>query len=313
MAIKLTDNIKKQLIQKIEVIFAYLDKRKIPGYKKVSILEIGKIFYKGLMDGALATRASSIAFKIFLAVFPAIIFVFTLIPYIPIDNFQDILLSFLKDLMPQEAYLTVKDTVIDVATRKQGELLSIGFLAAMYFATNGISGIIAAFNSTTLVLETRSWVQQQIISIILVLVITILVTLAISVTVFSGLVINYLVNFGILKIDFTYYLLFFAKWVIIIALFYFAIAFMYYFAPAGKRKIKLFSLGSVIATALTILISVGFSYYVNNFGQYNKLYGSIGTLIVVLMWMYFNSLILLIGFELNISIENAESKKNFLK
>lgn len=289
--------------------FSFLDKIRLPFHKRVTVFEIGRLFVMGLVSGSLTTRASSIAFKIFLAVFPAILFVFTLIPYIPIDNFQEILMSFFQGLMPNEAYITVKDTILDVATHKQGGLLSVGFITAIYFATNGISGIIAAFNATTLSLDTRTWYKQQLISIILVFVMTILITTAISVTFFSGAFIKYLVEIDVLKINFTYYLLFVAKWITIGALYYFAIAFMYYFAPANRQNWKFFSFGSILATVLTILISIGFSYYVNNFGQYNKLYGSIGTLIVVLMWMYFNSLILLIGFELNISINNAENNK----
>jgi len=312
MQINLFKNIKNYLIKLRDGFYSFLDKRRLPFHKKVTLFDIGKVFVMGLVSGSLTTRASSIAFKIFLAVFPAILFVFTLIPYIPIDNFQDILLSFFKDLMPNEAYLTVKDTILDVATHKQGGLLSVGFITAMYFATNGISGIIAAFNATTLTLDTRTWYRQQLISMILVLVMTILITTAIAVTFFSGMFINYLLEIEVLKVNFTYYLLFVAKWLTIGALYYFAIAFMYYYAPARRQNWKFFSFGSMVATILTIFISVGFSYYVNNFGQYNKLYGSIGTLIVVLMWMYFNSLILLIGFELNISINNAENNKSML-
>ena len=289
--------------------YSFLDKIRLPFHKNVSLYEIGRVFALGLVSGSLTTRASSIAFKIFLAVFPAILFVFTLIPYIPIDNFQDIFLSFFKDLMPHEAYVTVKDTILDVATHKQSGLLSVGFLAAIYFATNGISGVIAAFNATTLTLDTRTWYRQQLISIILVIVMTVLTTLAIGITFFSESFINYLVEIGVLEINLTYYLISFAKWITIGALYYFAIAFMYYYAPANRVNWKFFSFGCMVATVLTILVSLGFSYYVNNFGQYNKLYGSIGTLIVVLMWMYFNSLILLLGFELNVSINNAENNK----
>ncbi len=312
MIVEFFNKIKTFIKKRIDVFYSFLDSIQLPFHKKVSVYEIARIFVTGLLSGSLTTRASSIAFKIFLAIFPAILFVFTLIPYFPIDNFQDILLGFFKDLMPNDAYLAVKDTILDVATHKQGGLLSAGFVAAIYFATNGISGIIAAFNATTLSLETRTWYRQQLISIILVFVMTILITLAIAITFFSGMFINYLVEIDILKVDITYYLLFVAKWLTIGSLYYFAIAFMYYFAPANRQNWQFFSFGSMLATVLTILISVGFSYYVNNFGQYNKLYGSIGTLIVVLMWMYFNSLILLIGFEINISINNAENNKGML-
>jgi membrane protein len=271
----------------------------------MSIFDVGVFLIKGLGNGALTTRASSIAFKIFLAIFPAILFFFTLIPYFPIENFDVILLDFFADMMPKEAFVTIRDTIEDVATHKRGDLLSIGFLSALYFATNGVNSVISAFNSTTLTIETRSWYRQQLISVILVLIISVLMTVAITVTTFSGTVINLLIDHAYIPIS-SSFLLFGAKWIIIIALFYFIIAFIYYYAPAKKNNWSFFSIGSVIATGLTILISVGFSYYINNFGQYNKLYGSIGTLIVILMWMYWNSMVLLIGYELNVSIKNAK-------
>jgi len=106
--------------------------------------------------------------------------------------------------------------------------------------------------------------------------------------------------------DITYYLITFGKWVVIIALFFFTISFLYYYAPAKKSDWKFISAGSTLATILALLTSLGFSYFVNNFGQYNKLYGSIGTLMVILLWLYFNSFALILGFELNASINNAK-------
>jgi len=285
----------------------YLLRVSLPGFKHMSIFDVGAFLIKGLGNGALTTRASSIAFKIFLAIFPAILFFFTLIPYFPIENFDVILLDFFADMMPAEAFVTIRDTIEDVATHKRGDLLSIGFISALYFATNGVNSVISAFNSTTLTIETRSWYRQQLISVILVLIISILMTVAITITTFSGTLINFLIDHAYIPLD-SSYLLFGAKWIIVVTLFYFIIAFIYYFAPAKKSHWRFFSIGSIIATALTILISVGFSYYINNFGQYNKLYGSIGTLIVILMWMYWNSMVLLIGYELNVSIKNAEMR-----
>jgi membrane protein len=103
------------------------------------------------------------------------------------------------------------------------------------------------------------------------------------------------------------------KWLVIAALLFFTISFIYYYGPAKKRKWRFISAGSTLATCLSILTSIGFSYFVNNFGQYNKLYGSMGTLIVVLLWIYFNSLILLIGFELNASINKAKAENETLQ
>jgi membrane protein len=118
---------------------------------------------------------------------------------------------------------------------------------------------------------------------------------------------------GILKDKFTYYMLVSGKWVILSSLFFFGISFLYYYAPAKKHKHRFFSVGSGLSTVLCGLMSFGFSYFVNNFGQYNKLYGSIGTLIVVLLWLYWNSIVILIGFELNASIMNAGKKKEIIE
>jgi len=305
------------IVSKIETLKAYLEKKSehiiLPGKSRITLFEISSFLITSIGKGKISTRASSIAFKMFLAVFPAIIFLFTLIPYIPIDNFQDQLLELFKSFMPHEAYLTVRDTIIDIAIHKRGGLLSMGFVFALYFATNGINAIITAFNETSLALETRTWIQKRIISIFLVAILTILVTVAIAIITSSGFFFDYLVKEGILRINVTYYLLIAAKWFIVIALSYFAISFIYYLAPAKKTDWRFFSLGSSIATVLTIIVSLGFSIFVNNFGQYNKLYGSIGTLIVVLIWIYLNAFILLIGFEVNASIKNVHIKRNLKK
>lgn len=284
----------------------------LPGKNKLNLYEVGYFMVKALQQGNIPTRASSISFKLFLAVFPAIIFFFTLIPYIPVDNFQAQLLGMFEDFLPAGAYESMKDTVTDVAMHKRGGLLSFGFLIALYFSTNGISAIITAFNETSLSIETRSWFKKRLISILLVVILSLLITTAILVTTFSGIALSYLVDIGFLKLNITFYLLIVAKWIIVIAMFYFSISFLYYYAPANKKDWKFLSFGSTIATVLTIVASSGFSLFVNNFGQYNKLYGSIGTLIIILIWMYLNAYILLIGFEINTSIKNAKAKKNLI-
>ncbi|MDA3779886.1 MAG: YihY/virulence factor BrkB family protein, partial [Bacteroidales bacterium] len=117
----------------------------------------------------------------------------------------------------------------------------------------------------------------------------------------------------IMQTNFTYYFITFGKWIIIIAFFFFAISSLFYLAPAKKTKWRFISVGSTLATILTLLTSLGFSYFVNNFGQYNKLYGSIGTLMVILIWLYFNSFAILLGFELNASINNAKQENLNIK
>jgi membrane protein len=278
---------------------------KLPFFDDVPLYDVALFFWKGIVDGAITTRASAIAFNFILAIFPAIIFVFTLIPFIPIDNFQQQLLILFQSILPHDAFVAVQVTIEDIITQERGDLLSFGFLASFIFATNGIVSVIAAFNGTIHAIETRSWVNQRLVALILAVILMLLTTISIALITASQTVMNFLVKEGFLEIDLTYYLLLGGKWLVICALFFFGYAFLFYLAPARKTKFRFISAGGTLATILTIITSVGFSYYINNFGTYNTLYGSIGTLVVVMLSFYFISLILLIGFELNVSIWRA--------
>ncbi|PLX10915.1 MAG: hypothetical protein C0594_04225 [Marinilabiliales bacterium] len=144
----------------------------------------------------------------------------------------------------------------------------------------------------------------------MVIILFLLISIAVSLIIFSGKTLNYFVMKDWMEQNIYYYLITIGNWVIITALFFFAISILYYLAPAKKTRWRFISAGSTLSTVLIIIASIGFSYFVNNFGQYNKLYGSIGTIIVILLWLYFNSLALIIGFELNTSIINARSERH---
>ena len=283
---------------------------KLPFFDGEPLYDVALFFWKGIVDGAISTRASAIAFNFILAVFPAIIFVFTLIPYIPITNFQQQLLDLFQSILPQNAFIAVEGTIQDIITQPRGGLLSFGFFAAFIFSTNGIVSIITAFNGTIHAIETRSWLNQHIVALVLASIFTMLTTISVAIITVSQYVMRILVEKGVLQIDFTYYLLLGGKWLVICALFFFCYAFLFYLAPAKKTKFRFISAGGTLATILTILTAIGFSYYINNFGKYNTLYGSIGTLVVVMLSFYFNSLNLLIGFELNVSIWQSRTKNS---
>jgi len=278
------------------------------GLRGMSIYNVLEFFLHSIIKGAIAVRASAVAFNFFLGIFPAIIFFFTLIPYIPIDNFQVELLKLIKDITPSFAYETIETTITDIATNKRGSLLSFGFLSALYFSTKGINSLILAFNATSLTLDTRRWLNQQLISIFLTLSMVILVSLAVFLITITDPVLDFLVTKKLLVVDLVYYIVILAKWLVVFILFLVSVSTLYYYAPASKENWKFISVGSILSTILGIIISLGFAYFVNNFGQYNKLYGSIGTLIVILMWMYLNSFVIILGFELNVSIKNAKFK-----
>ena len=296
---------KQFLLQRIALIRRKGRLIKLPFFDGVPLYDVAIFFWKGIVDGAISTRASAIAFNFILAIFPAIIFVFTLIPYIPIAHFQQQLLILLQSILPQNAFVAIRGTIENIVTQPRGGLLSFGFLAAFFFSTNGIVSVITAFNGTIHAIETRSWINQRLVALILAVILTLLTTFSIALITLSQTLTKFLVSSGFLQTDLTYYLLLGGKWLIICALFFFSFAFLFYLAPARKAKFRFISAGGTLATILTIITTVGFSYYINNFGKYNTLYGSIGTLVVVMLSFYFNSLILLIGFELNVSIWRA--------
>jgi membrane protein len=307
-------SIRKALNQRIlNLAEAFAQKARLttlPFFDGEPLYDVAVFFWKGIVDGAISTRASAIAFNFILAIFPAIIFVFTLIPYIPIDNFQQELLKLFQSILPHDAFVAIQGTIEDIITQPRGGLLSFGFLAAFIFATNGIVSVIAAFNGTIHAIETRSWINQRLVALVLAIILMLLTTISVALITVSQTVMNFLVEEGFLQINLTYYLLLGGKWLVICFLFFFGYAFLFYLAPARKTKFRFISAGGTLATILTILTTVGFSYYINNFGEYNTLYGSIGTLVVVMLSFYFIALILLIGFELNVSIWHSRQSNS---
>ncbi len=286
---------------------AWAKKVSFPFFDGVPVYNVSVFFWRSIVKGSLMTRASSIAFNFFLALFPTILVLFTLIPYVPIPDFQDELFFLIKSVVPESTFETIEETVEDIITRPRGGLLSLGFAMALVFASNGISSIMAAFDSTIHSINRRSLVSQWLISVALLLILSFLLTLAIALVTGGQALLDYLVRHTILFDRFTYYILSAGKWIIIVALFFFAYSFLYYMAPAKKAQWRFISAGGSLATLLSILTLFGFGYYINNFSQYNKLYGSIGTLLILLLLIYFFSIILLVGFELNASIYQAQS------
>ena len=285
----------------------FFKKIKPIGFAGLNLYDVAIFFVKGLQEGAITTRASSLAFNFFLAFFPSIIVFFTLIPYIPIIGFQETLMEILSNILPPSTNNATFNTLDDIINNQRGGLLSIGFILALYFSTNGMSSLIQAFNSSYHIRENESIIKHQLLSIFLTAIISALVFLTIILIIFGKTTITYLVDFQLINQNKIVFLNI-AKWIVLIFMLFVGITTIFNIGPAIKSKIKIFSPGAILATLFIILTSIVFSYYIDNFSQYNKIYGSIGTLIIILLWIYFNAIFLLIGFELNASILNA--KKN---
>ena len=265
-------------------------------------------FYKGVKQGAITTRASSLAFNFFLAFFPSIIVLFTLIPYIPIVDLQETLMELITTILPPHTNEIAFSTIYDIINNPRSGLLSIGFILTIFFATNGVNSLIEAFNSSYHINESRSIVKQRLLSLGITFLLSCILMITILLIMFSKTVVNYLISAEIIENKSIEYILF-GKWMVIIIMLFVGISIIYHFGPTIKKKFQLFTPGSIISTCLIIVTSSFFNYYISNFAEYNKVYGSIGTLIIILLWMYINSIILLIGFELNASIFNAKKQK----
>lgn len=275
----------------------------LPGLDEVPVYDVVVFFIKEIKKDVITVRAQSIAFSFFLALFPSIIFIFTLIPYIPIDNIQENLISILSEVMPENAFQFVDQTITDLVKNERGGLLSLGFFLALFFSSNGVLGIMSSFNKSLATFEQRNPLVQRWVAIKLTVLLFVLLISSITLIVGGNFLLTWLLELFHRLNKFNFILFSALKYMVIMFLFFMTISTIYYYAPATTKKWKFMSTGSTIAALLMILTSVIFSYFVNNFGSYNRIYGSLGTIMALQIWIYLNSFILLIGFELNASID----------
>ncbi|MCX6281409.1 MAG: YihY/virulence factor BrkB family protein [Bacteroidetes bacterium] len=277
----------------------------LPGFDGLPLYNVFGSFFKGMQQGYIATRASAISFSFFLAIFPFLIFLFSIIPFIPIANFQQTLLTLIEDFMPDIVWASVQETITDIITRPRSGVLILNFFLALYFSTKGIKSLIEAFNNTYHDIESRSTIKQYIVAFALLIIISFLLIIAIGLMTFGFKILKLALPDIIVNAHFFIFLLQILRWLIILAVLFFAISFMYFLAPSRKDRFRFISAGSSLSTLLIVVTTQGFNFYMDNFSRYNALYGSIGTLLVIMLWIYSNAFVLLIGFEVNASIHVA--------
>jgi len=211
----------------------------------------------------------------------------------------------IQSILPASTYGVVQQIIEDIITIKHGGLLSIGFVLVLVFSTNGIVSLIDSFNASVHVAETRPWLMRRAISLVLVIILWLLVTMGVSLITFTHTLMDFLVAKDLMKVGLIYYLVAGGKWIAILAVFYFAYSFLYYLGPAKKSQYRFISAGASLATVLTILITIGLGFYIDHFSGYNALYGSIGSLPIIMLMIFFDALAIIIGFELNVGIVAA--------
>lgn len=283
-------------------------------WDNVSLYKLIKLFIRNLQEDEILNRANSVAYSFILAIFPAIIFLFTLIPYIttwiPSVNTDSIML-FLSDIMPPSMYDVINVTVRDIISNQRGGLLTLGFVFSLWLATNGMMSLMNAFNACYKTSDRRKGWRMRLMATGLTINLAIVLCLAVVLLVVGQLALDYVLEhlnqFAWLEgIDkWTVNLLFALRFIVIFIVFFLAVSTVYYFGPAVHYNWRFFSIGSFLATLLILGVSYGFSYYITNFGTYNKIYGSIGVLIALMIWVQLVTVVLLIGYEINASIHNA--------
>jgi membrane protein len=276
----------------------------LPGFQGLPLYDVAVFFNHQVQKVGLYDRARSIAFSFLMAIPAATIFLCTLIPYLPVSKkLSNQLLLLTKEITPnQNTYMLVSNFLNDFLTKQRSGLLSFGLVVALYYASNAMIGLMRSFNKSLTGYTRRNFFESRWIAIWLTLVMVFLLIGCILILVTQDELLRYVFRAlhihkssmkGVIKT---------LRWVVIIPLFYFTIAFIYRHAPSIQEKWRLFSPGTFLATVLMIGLTFVFSFWVNRFGTYNKVYGSIGTILILMIVIYFNALILLIGFELNVSI-----------
>ena len=310
----LLTQIRRRFITSFPVKFVIRKSKNIilPGFSGIPLFDVVRFFFIQIQKTSLTERAASIAFNLLVAIPPACIFLFTLIPYLPIKDQLEQLYELIREVIPgKQNNEPIISFLRDFASNEQGGLLSFGFLLALYFSSNAMIGIMRSFNKMNYIgFSQRHAVHDRWVAIKLTLILFLIILVSIVVLVSRGTVLTWL---GI-EDPFIRTIIFNVRWLVIVLLFFFTISFIYKYAPAVHKKWKLINPGSILATFMMIIYTMGFSYYVANFGNYNKLYGSIGTILILMLLIFFNSLVLLIGFELNVSISSlrklADQRKN---
>ena len=280
----------------------------LPGFHKLPLYDVVVFFLQQIRKVGLTDRASSISFNFLMAIPAGTIFLCTLIPYLPIaKQVTQQLLELVKDYTINEnTYVVIKNFLDDFLTEERTGLLSLGFFLVIYYASNAMMGIMRTFDKSLIYARRRNFLQRRWMAIRLTILLMIFFLVCISLLAAQGPVLNWLLKVLHLKNTIIAAVFPIIRWILLIALVYYSIAFIYKYGPAVHKRWKLSSPGTNFATILILLTTFIFSFWVNHFSNVNKVYGSIGTILIIMVLVYFNSLVLLVGYELNVSIHSLK-------
>ncbi|CAN1517500.1 Rbn Ribonuclease BN family enzyme [Flavobacteriaceae bacterium] len=301
-------------LEKIPVIrnlMHVLKKIKMPGLGGFSFYDLLELYFEGIIDGAFSYHASAVAFSFFMALFPFALFILNLIPFIPIEGFQDDFLQFVKEGVPPNTYDAIANIINDILNNSHSGLMSSGFLLSIFLMANGINGILGGFESSRHVLEKRGFLNQYFVALGISLLLSILLLLTVSIIVVFEVFIQKTMIQDVLTDRISLIIL--GRYAFVILMILITSSILLRYGTKQSHKPPFISIGSVFTTILIIISSYFFGIWVIRFSKYNELYGSIGTLLIMMFYIWINCMILLLGFELNATIHKLRIKKGILK
>ncbi|MBT8230461.1 MAG: YihY/virulence factor BrkB family protein [Bacteroidia bacterium] len=281
----------------------YITKKySLPGFSGVPVYDVIVFVVNEAKRDDIVTRSNAVAFTFFLSLFPAIIFLFTLLPMLPFTaDYLSLFRETTAEFFPQDAHNYLFRVIEGVVSIKRGSLQTLGLIFAIFFSSSGMTTLMYGFNKThERVFKKRSYAKYRLVAILLTMLLGALFMVSMLLIIFGQPILE--VSLDKLNVRNTGFVFTFLKWSIAISLIYLGITLIYRYGSAMKERIKWFNTGAILATILSIISSLLFSYFINNFGQYNEIYGSIGALIVLLIWLEINAFVILVGFEFNASI-----------
>ncbi len=313
----------EEKLEKIPIvnwIVRFLKKIKLSAFEGLSLYDLIEMYIVGIVEGALSSRASAIAFSLFMALFPLLIFLVTLlpfiIPYVSVgnDDFDGQFLLFLESFLPTATGDYFEEIYQQIKNKKQGSLLSSAFVLSIFLMANGVNAIFSGFENSYHVSLTRNFLRQYLYALLVGLLLSLLLLFgAIGFVYFEFYIVEYTSELAdktlgydtskgdVLGVNVARILFF-------VLLSYLTTATLYYFGTAEGRKAKFFSAGALMTTLLFLLTSYLFGIYVEKFARYNELYGALGGLLILMVFIWLNSNILLLGFELNASLNSLKRK-----
>lgn len=309
MSKEIEDKLEK--IPIVNVLVKFGKKIKIPGLEGMSLYDLLEMYFIGIVEGALTTRAGGIAYSFFMAIFPFLLFVLTLIPFLPIPGAQEGLLSIIADVLPPKTYDAVDSVLVDIIKNQYGGLLSFGFIGSIFLMTNGVNAIFGGFEYSYHVKEIRNVFRAYFIAMYVSVIIVVFLLITVAIIIFFELILKDHVTLGWLDDNLIWIQI--TRGFIFLTMIFVTVSMLYHYGVKEGKHSRFFSPGSVFTTVLLLLTFNLFGYYVNEFAKYNELYGSIGTLLILMLFIWLNAIILLLGFELNATIYALRRRNKTMK